>query len=468
MMDRVRKTVTQLTAAVSVLAMTATPTLAQGLIRDTEIERVMAEYTEPLLVAAELDPNSVDFYLVGDMEFNAFVTQGQNIFLNTGTIVRAHNVNEIKGVIAHEIGHIQGAHLARSGEEARGSMVTMAATMAVGIIAAAAGAGQAGAAIMASSSQFAQLDFLRYSRGQEASADQAAVRFLTTTGQSGRGLVTTFERLAYQERLSEARRWAYFRSHPLSSERVAALRRNVEASPYVDIPDSEDDMQTLRRLQAKIIGFMVPPAQTFDRFPPSDLSIPARYARAVAYYKQGLTDRAAEEVDGLIELEPDNPFFYELKGQMLYENGRIDASIAPYERSVELLPDAPLFRIGLAGSLIATGETDRMEEAVRQLNFALVEENENPYGWRLLASAHAELGNEPMAEYATAEQFYHGGNPMQAYIFASRAFEDLERGSHGWIRAAEIMAVAGPQAQRMQGRNGQGRRQPVMNFQHLP
>lgn len=441
-----RNLTARLIAAIGAAALTAAPALAQGLVRDTEIEMVMREYTDPLLVAADLDPEAVDIYLIGNMEFNAFVTQGQKIFLHTGLIVRAENPNEIKGVIAHEIGHIQLAHLVRMGDAARGGMATMAASIGIGLIAALAGAADAGAAIIASGPQFATLDMLRYTRGQEASADQAAVRLLNATQQSGRGLVSTFERLAYQERMSFQRRWEYFRSHPLSSDRVAALRRNVEASPYVDVTDTEAEMETLRRLQAKIIGFMVPPAQTFDRFPESDTSFPARYARTVAYYKQGLTDRAEEGVDELLTLEPDNPFLHELKGQMLYESGRIAPSIAPYRRAVELMPNAALLRIGLAGALVASGDEDAAREAVGHLNIALVEEPDNAYAWFQKSLAHQALGETAMAELATAERAYHVGDEMRAHIFAQRAKEELERGTQGWIRAAEITAVTQPSA----------------------
>jgi len=443
----------------------------QGLVRDTEIETVMREYTDPLLVAAGLDVNAVDFYLVGDMEFNAFVTGGQNIFMNTGTLVRAETPNEIKGVIAHEIGHIEGAHIIRrTNDGGRTGMATMAAALGVGLIAALAGAPDAGAAIMASSSQFATLNVLTYTRAQEASADQAAVRFLNGTGQSGMGLVATFERLAYQERISFQRRWRYFRSHPLSSERVAALRRNVESSPYVDVPDSEAEMAMLARLQAKIIGFMAPPAQTFARYPETDLSIPGRYARAVAYYKQGLTPQAEAEVDGLLKMEPDNPFFYELKGQMLYESGFIDRSIAPYREAVERLPDAPLLRIGLASALVASNDTEAAQEALTHLRLALVREPNNAFAWFQRSLAHQALGEIALAELATAERAYAVGDHMQAHIFATRAHDELDRGSEAWVRATEILAVTRPDTRELRewNRRERTRRSPNFQTQALP
>lgn len=446
-------------AALAAALLGASPVLAQGLIRDTEIERVMREYTDPMLEAAELNPDSVDLYLIGDMSFNAFVTQGQNIFLHTGLIIRAENPGEIKGVIAHEIGHIQGAHLARMGDAQRGGMATMAASIGIGLIAALAGAPDAGAAIMASGPQFATLDMLRYSRGQEASADQAAVRLLTATQQSGRGLVSTFERLAYQERMSFARRWEYFRSHPLSSDRVAALRRNVEASPYADTPDSPEEIAELARIQAKIIGFMAPPGQTFDRYPESDQSLPARYARSVAWFKQGSTERAIEEVDALIAMEPDNPFFHELKGQILFESGMIGESVAPQRLALELLPDSPLFRIYLSRSLVAEGRAEQAREAVRLLSQALVSEPENSFGWFQKALAHQALGEIAEAELATAERFYSIGDEMQAHIFAQRAHEELERGTESWIRSAEIIAVTQPTSREVREWNRREREQ---------
>ena len=436
--------IAQAAAVTLSLVLCAGQSAAQGLVRDTEIERVMRDYTDPMLVAADLDPEAVDVYLVGDMSFNAFVTQGQNIFLHTGLIVRAENPGEIRGVIAHEIGHIQLAHLARLGDAQRGGMATMAASIGVGLIAALAGAPDAGAAIMASGPQFATLDMLRYTRGQEASADQAAVRILTATGQSGRGLVSTFERLAYQERLSFQRRWEYFRSHPLSADRVAALRRNVESSPYADVTATPEEAAELERIQAKIIGFMVPPGQTFDRYPESDTSLPARYARSVAWFKQGLTDRAVEEVDALLEMEPDNPYFHELKAQILFESGRIEQSVEPQRRALELLPDAPLFKVYLSRSLIAKGGEPALREAVTLLAQALVEEPDNSFAWFQKSLAHQALGEAAMAELATAERYYAIGDEMQAHIFAQRAHADLERGTEGWIRAAEILAVTQP------------------------
>ncbi|MGY6533385.1 M48 family metalloprotease [Glycocaulis sp.] len=454
-------------AAAGVMAMVLSdfaPAEAQRsirLVRDTEIEAVMRNYTDPLLEAAELNPDSVNFYLVGDNEFNAFVTRGQNIFMHTGAIVMAEYPGEIKAVIAHEIGHIEGAHLARFGDGTRGAMATMIAGLGLGIVAAMAGAADAGAAIIASAPQFATMDMLRYTRNQEAAADQAALTFLERTGQSGMGLVTTFERFRYQEVMSQARRYEYFRSHPLSSQRIDAMRRRVNASPYRDVEDTPEEVAELRRIQAKIIGFTVAPAQVFQRYPHSDDSIEARYARSVAYFRQGRLDQARGELNELIEMEPDNPFFYELEGQMLYEAGRISESIPAHRRAVDLMPEAPLLRVNLAASLINSGDDEAITEAISHLRFAVTEEPQNTWGWFQLALAHEARGETALAQLATAERFFAAGNNMQAFVFANRARDELNEGTPAWIRASELIGVAEPTPQEIRewNRSQQERRQ---------
>ena len=439
------------------------PAEAQGvrLIRDTEIEAVMRGYTDPLLDAANLDRDSVGFYLVGNNEFNAFVTRGQNIFMHTGAIVTAENPNEIKAVIAHEIGHIEGAHLVRFSDGSRSAMATMIASLGLGIVAAMAGAADAGAAIIASAPQFATLDLLRYTRNQEAAADQAALTFLERTGQSGMGLVTTFERFRYQEVMSQARRYEYFRSHPLSAQRIDAMRRRVDASPYRDVPDTPEEIATLSRIQAKIIGFTVAPAQVFQRYPESDQSVEGRYARSVAYYRQGRLEQAREILATLIADEPNNPFFHELEGQMLYESGRIAESVVPHRIATEMMPEAPLLRVNLAASLIGTNDNAAIEEAISHLRFALTEEPDNSWAWFQLALAHEARGETSMAQLATAERFFAGGNNMQAFVFANRAREDLNEGTPAWVRASELIAIAEPTPQEIRewNRAQQERRQ---------
>ena len=416
--------------------------LAQSLIRDTEIEIMLRDYTDPFLRVAGLEPSDVGLFIIADPSINAFVTGGQNIYMHTGTILEASDPLQIKGVLAHETGHISGAHLARAGEAMNQAAIPMFATLGLGVLAAIAGEGGAAGALMASSQQFGALQFFTYTRTQESAADQAAVRFLEETGTSAAGLMEFFERFRYQEAFSPARRFPYFRTHPLSSARVASLREAVARSPYADQPESPEEIARLERVQAKIYGFMAEPGHVFYRYPESDQSLPARYARSVAYYHDARMDEAREEIESLIEEEPDNPFFFELYGQMLFESGHAEESIQYHQRSVDLMPQAPLLRINLAMSMIAADDDMYLEDAQQHLRVALDIEPDNSFAWYQLSIVHERNGDTARAQLAIAEQSYALGDSGRAMQFASRARPQLEPGTPDWYRASELLAVA--------------------------
>ena len=417
------------------------PALSQSLIRDTEIELMLRDYTDPFLIAAGLQPRDVGLFIIADPGINAFVTGGQNIYMNTGTILEASDPLQIKGVLAHETGHISGAHLARTGEAMNQAAIPMIATLGLGILAAFAGEGGAAGALMASSQQFGALQFFTYTRTQESSADQAAVRFLEETGTSASGLMEFFERFRYQESFSPARRHPYFRTHPLSSARVTALREAVASSPFADQPETPEELERLERLQAKIYGFMAEPGHVFYRYPESDQSLPARYARSVAYYHDARMDEAREEIESLIAEEPENPFFHELYGQMLFESGHAQESIQHHQRSVDLLPQAPLLRINLAMAMIATDDDAYLDDAGQNLRVALDIEQDNAFAWYQLSIVHERNGETARAQLAIAEQSFALGNAGRAMQFAARAGPRLEAGTPDWYRANEILAI---------------------------
>ena len=415
---------------------------AQSLLRDTEIEETLREFSDPLLVAGGLYPNSVDIYLVNDPELNAFVTRGQNIFLHTGLIMRAETPNELKGVIAHEAGHIVGGHIVRSDYGSRSAYGAMLLAAGVGLAAILAGEPGAGGMILGGAPSFGSVEVLAYSRVNESAADQYAAKFLEQTGQSGQGLIDFFENFRAQEVMSQSRRYKYFRSHPLSADRIDALRERVAESAYTDVKDSEADMFRHTMMHAKLRGFLDTPQQVFVRYPLDDVSMPARYARSVAYFRAADLSNAIREIDSLIADEPDNPYFHELKAQILYESGQRELALPPARRALELKPDAPLLKIALAQSLIETGRTEPLEEAVRLLKQVNIAEPENSWAWRKLARAYQDLGEPALARYASAEQFYALGNLEDARSFAGRAQKDLPRNTPQWRRASDIIVVA--------------------------
>jgi predicted Zn-dependent protease len=422
-------------------AMVAGSASAQGLLRDEEIERMLRAYSDPIFVAADLQPRAVTIYLVGDPTMNAFVAGGQNIFIHTGIIVQAEEPIELKGVIAHETGHITGAHLSRSGDLSRAAMGPFLATMAAGIAAAVAGHGDAAANLMIQSQYFGTLGAFSYSRGQEARADLAGVQFLEGTGQSARGLIAFFDRFREQELFSEQRRYPYFRTHPLSSDRVSVLRERLDQQVYRDAVDPPEHVHMLERAKAKIHGFLDTPQTTFRQFPESDQSTEAIYARSIAHYRAGSLGQAIAGIDELISREPENPYFWELKGQVFYEHGRPASAVEPYERAVALMPDSALFKIGLAQSLIDLDDDARLDEAMELLITALTQEPDNGFAWYQRSRVHERRGERAMALLSTAERHYLGGDPRRAFQFAARARDDLEQGTPEWLRATDIVST---------------------------
>ena len=322
-------------------------------------------------------------------------------------------------------------------------MQPMIMTMALGALAALAGAPDAGAALIASSQYFGTLGALRYMQSQEGEADITGARALERAGESGRGLVEFFENFRSQEVFSDARRFPYFRSHPLSSQRISALRGPVERASNYDKRDSEERIAQHALVIAKIRGFMQHPNTTLLEYPTSDTSFPARYARAIAWYRDGQTHKALEAVDALLAEQPENAYLWELKGQIIFEEGRPAEALEAHSRAVQLLPEAPLLRINLAHALLESGTPENTAKAETELKFALAREDDNSMAWRLLSQAYANQGKEGEARLASAEYWFALRQPRQANEFALRARDMLDRNSIEWRRATDIVLASG-------------------------
>jgi len=423
-------------------AIAASPAAAQSLIRDTEIEEILARDSKPILDAAGIDAKNVEIVLIGSKELNAFA--GPRVMgFNTGLILESDDPNELQGVIAHEVGHLAAGHSARRGEMSSAGMKPFLLTMGLGVLAALAGSPEAAAGLAGSASYFGTLGALGYSREQEGRADQAGAALLDKAGLSGKGLAEFFDNFRYQEVFDEARRYAYFRSHPISSDRIESLRRKVEVQPHYNEKDSPEAMAEHAIMKAKLEGFLNP-AVAITKYDEKAKDYPSRYARAIAYYQLKEPDRAIKLVDALLEEQPKNPYLWELKGQILFEFGRTEEAEAPQRKSVELKPEAPLLRVNLGQTLIALDDKKKVAEGVVELKRALTQEEDNAVAWRLLAEAHDKLGEDGLARLATAEYNFNIGDKRQARVFAMRAREMLTRGTPEWRRATDIVLVAEP------------------------
>ncbi|MEM1106369.1 MAG: M48 family metalloprotease [Pseudomonadota bacterium] len=417
---------------------------AQGLIRDTEIEETLRRWTDPILEVAGLEAPDVGLYIINDPSLNAFVARGQNIHLHTGLLMAAETPGQIKGVIGHETCHIACGHTVSRSRAAQVSSRPALISIGLGVLAIAAGAGDAGAALIASSQQFAAVNFFKHTRAEEAAADQAAVAYLEALGQSPAGLVEFFENYRYQEVLSDARRYPYFRAHPMASERINRTRQLAEETGLWDVPVEPQTQLEFEMMQAKLVGFLTPPTQVFRRYPLSDTSAPARYARSVAYMQAADVGAALAEIDGLIEDEPENPYYHELRGDILFDAGRPGEAVPSHRAATELKPRQPLLLIRLAQSLSARNEEGDHAAAEEALREALIAEQDNAYAWRQLAIAVEAQGRRAEAQLATAESAFHIGDLARANAFAGRARNELPAGTPLYRRASDILAITDP------------------------
>lgn len=415
-----------------------------SLLLDTEIDETLHAEADPIFVAAGLDPKSMKIHLIGDKTLNAFTAGGLEEFFNSGIIIETKTPGELQGIIAHETGHVAGGHIARSGEGNSGAMKTFILTMGLGILAALAGAPDAGGALAMSSGYFATLNILGYTREQEARADQAAATYLDKAHLSGKGLVDFFDNLRYEEVFSYARRYPYFQSHPISSERIEGLRVRVSRLPDFNKTATPEEQERHMVMVAKIKAFQNPPSQTLADYKESDTSFAARYARAIAHYKWTQTDVALKEIDGLIADYPANPYLWELKGQVLFESGKPRESDPAYRKAVELKPDAPLLRVSLAQTLLAEDDPKLVDEAISHAKKALTIDNTNAFGWRLLSQGYDAKGMDGMARLAAAEEKFAVGDAKQARIFAMRARERLDKNTPEYRRATDIALTSDP------------------------
>lgn len=448
----------RLTAALATavtLAWTA-PALAVSVARDTEIEEFLWDETRPILHAAGIDPNAVHIYLVSDDVFNAFVAGGQNIFVTTGLIDQLDTPNQLLGVLAHETGHIAGGHLARSSDDMMSEATPFLITMLAGLAAMLAGEGQAGMGIIMGAQHAMQRAVLGYSRVQESSADQAAITYLDTIKKSGRGMIETFEKMAQQELLTDRMQDPYARSHPMSRDRMSSLESRVEASPNKDNVDSPADIEKYKLIQAKIRGFMNQPQTTLRQYPGNDTSDAAHYARAVAYYRTPDFAQANREIDTLLSRHPNNPYYWELKGQIVAEQRDFAGAARAFEKSVKLKPDAALLQVNLGATLVALDDMKQMARARDVLTESLRRDNGNAFAWLQLSFAHAALGDEGMAALSMAEQRFYTGRYPDAIRFAMRAREMLPAGSREAGRADDIVVISEAQVSREGGRGGRG------------
>jgi predicted Zn-dependent protease len=415
---------------------------APQILRDTETELLFHDMSLPLIQAAGLDPNSVKVVLLNDPEINAFVSQGQTVYLQSGLIEAADNVNQVQGVVAHELGHVIAGDSIRSGQGVKQATGITILSLVLGAAAIAAGAGDAGMGIMMAGQRAALGDFLAFTRGQEATADATATRLLSKSGISGKGLLDFFAKLQNEEyRLAIYDKDSFDRSHPLSSERIEALQQKFQSDPAYNKPIDPKLETRFERVKAKLLGY-VNPKQAVLRYPESDQSVPAHYARAYAYHLGGYPQKAEAEADALLAVDPHDPFFLELKGQILLEDGKPNDAIPLLREATQRSGDAPMIAAMLGHALVATDNPKNFDEAKQILKVAVNKDNEDPFAWYQLGIIYDHEGDQARASLATAERNNLEGDNKMALANAQMAMKGIPPGTPDYLRAQDIAMVS--------------------------
>jgi predicted Zn-dependent protease len=417
-------------------------------LRDTETEQLLREYTRPILRVAGLEKQNIQVVIVNDGSFNAFVADGRRIFVNYGAILKSDTPNQLIGVLAHETGHLAGGHLAKLRERLAQAQTQMIIAMLLGAGAIVAGAsknsvglGDAGAAALSGPGEMIRRSLLSYQRQQEESADRAGVKFLTASGQSPKGMYETFKRFTDESLFAARGADPYLLSHPMPAERVAALEEFAHSSPYWDKKDDPALQARHDMVRAKISAFMERQDTVYRRYPLSNTSLPARYARAITTYLHGDLNNALAQIDGLIQVQSNNPYFYELRGQALLEGGRPKEAIAPLHKALQLSNNAPLIEMLLGQALVATDNKAYTDEAIAILRAAVARETEAPLGYSQLAMAYGRKGDYAEADLASAQAAYLRGDNKTARELASRAKTRFAVGTPGWVKADDIVSA---------------------------
>lgn len=453
-----RRNASRLTALFTAAALLLAPVAARAqenrgppILRDAEIEQLLRDYTRPILRVAGLEKQNIQVAIINNGSFNAFVADGHRIFVNYGALMQSQTPNQLIGVLAHETGHLAGGHLSKLREQMGRAQTSMIVAMLLGVGAMVAGAkggggtnngmGNVGMAAVSAPQALFQSTMLSYQRQQEENADRAGVKFLTATQQSPKGMSETFKRFSSDNLFAARGADPYQQSHPMPRERVAALEEFARTSPYWDKKD--DPALQLRHdlMRAKTSGFMEQRDTVIRRYPSSDTSLPARYARAIATYRHGDLRDAVAQIDALIAVQPNNPYFYELRGQALLEGGKSAEAIAPLRRAVQLSNNAPLIEMLLGQALVASDNKATLDEAIRILRGAVARESEAPIGYAQLAMAYGRKGDYAEADLASAQAAYLRGDNKTARDLASRAKARFAIGTPGWVKADDIVAA---------------------------
>ena len=432
-------------AGIIVIAMVAFAPKARclNLVHDGEVEEALRGWMMPVLLAADLEPKQFNLYVVADPEPNAFVSGGQNIFVNSGMITYADNLSQLLGVLAHETGHIAAGHIAQFDELRQNAMRQMGIAALLGLGAGLAGGGSAGVAALLGGQHIAERKILAEVRTREAAADEAAVRYLDEIGLSPWGLKQFMEKLDALQALSDAPPSPYLLTHPITSSRIEVMAAKTRLSSDSHSPPLVEELK-FQRIRAKLAAFIRTPVQkVFDSYPLKNRSFAARYAHAIAFSRQGRVGESINVLDELLGQHPQDAFLEELKGYVLFKSGDSESAINLFRRAASRKPNNVSLITELAMAELESGDPRMLDSTIRRLTTVVKSDKSTSrtMAWWLLSAAYDKkraLGN---ALLARAEWYLSLGNRDLATQTAAEAIKELAPATPAWRRAKSITAL---------------------------
>mgnify|MGYP004461409919 FL=1 len=415
----------------------ATGAHAVSLINDTEIERVVTELVRPIATAAEIPDNRLRVHIVRDDDFNAFVMGGDDVYIYTGLLTQIKSPDALQAVIAHELGHTIGGHMAQMSSRMAAEMQRAMLIQALGIgLMVAGGNPSLGAGVLAGSSGVAQQSMLAFTRDEERIADNMGLDLMVRAGQNPNGFIQVFEQMREISGAAESRVNPTRVNHPLTTERLKNVRDRIAKLNYTAPAASATRDAKFRLIQAKLIGYLDTATRVRELYPYSDKSDAAIYARAIASMQAGNLDAARVGTQTLISRHADNPYFYELLGDIEYQFGHYDDSVTAYSHSLKLAGNAPQIQTALALVLTERNKSGDAAQAIELCKRALLAAPA-PLTYWVLARAYGD--DDGRGDWARAEYYSMIGNTKNAKKYAKIARQKLKSDAPEYIKSGDIL-----------------------------
>ena len=372
-----------------------------NIVRDAEIENFFNDLSFPIIQSSKIKNTKISFYLDNQNYINAFVVSGPKIFITTELLVKTNSIDQIAGVIAHEIGHITGGHLSKRYNAYGDSIFTSVISSILAVGAIAAGAPSAGSAILMGGEHIRQQQILSFSRNQESFADQAAINLLKKSNYSVKGLYEVFEILEKKERFSKIN--PYNRTHPLSIERKRVIENHIDINN--ETKSNIELNERYKLIKAKLIGYTAKKEIFHIYYPDNKNTIESWYAKSVHYYLNGDIQKALMYIDKCIKSNKENPYFYELKGQILYENGKSLSAISNYQEALKYKSNEKHFYLAISKAIYAQKDTELYDEGISFLKKYIEEEDFPIEAWHYLGLYYGKMGKYTLSSLALTEKF---------------------------------------------------------------